>query len=623
MDDHYRSVSVEKKGFFRRLLAFAGPAYLVSVGYMDPGNWATDIEGGARFGYTLIWVLLMSNMMAVLLQTLSARLGIVAGLDLAQASRNEYSRPVNFFLWVLAEIAIAACDLAEVLGTIIGLNLLFGLPLLWGCVITLFDTFLLLAIQRLGVRKMEAFIIMLVGTIGACFLIEVLLAQPDWGGVIRGVVPSLPPSALYVAIGIIGATVMPHNLYLHSSLVQSRAIADTDEGKAEACKFNLIDSTVALNAAFFVNAAILIMAAATFNSRGLVVTEIQQAHSLLEPILGASIAPVAFAIALVAAGQSSTLTGTIAGQVVMEGYLNIRLRPWLRRLLTRGLAIIPAVIAIIILGDRGAYDLLILSQVVLSLQLPFATIPLIHFTSDKATMGRFANRLWVKIIAWIVAAIIVALNLKLVYDTVRGWLDGSPFWLWIIVLASVAAMLGVLLYITFEPLFRRREEVLAQRQIHSTDIIGGIQPLLLRNIAVALEHTGGDVTVLSAALDMAQRHNARLTLLHVVDTPGSMVFGKESRSRHSIEDQEYIDAVAQEVSGLDVEVATMLRHGNPVDEIIAAVRDGGFDMLVLGSHGHRGLADLIYGQTITGVRHRVTVPLLIVRTEFSGRERAT
>jgi manganese transport protein len=623
LDNLHGSVNVQKGSWFRRLFAFAGPAYLVSVGYMDPGNWATDIEGGARFGYSLIWVLLMSNMMAVLLQTLSARLGIVTGFDLAQASRREYPPAVNIFLWALAEIAIAACDLAEVLGTIIGLNLLFGLPLLWGCLVTVFDTFLLLAIQRLGVRKMEAFIIVLVGTIGACFLIEVFLAQPDWGGIVRGVVPHLDPSALYVAIGIIGATVMPHNLYLHSSLVQSRAISNTYTGKAEACKFNLIDSAVALNAALFVNAAILIMAAANFHSRGIVVTEIQQAHSLLEPILGVTIAPVMFAIALVAAGQSSTLTGTLAGQIVMEGYLNIRMRPWLRRLLTRGLAIIPAVISIALMGDQGAYRLLILSQVVLSLQLPFATIPLIHFTSDRRSMGPFANRLWVKILAWIVAAIIVALNLKLVFDELSESLDGSSMWLYLLVGLGVLAVIGVLLYITFGPLFRRGRSVERIEPGKSSTIAGAIRPMPIRHIGVALEHTEGDAEVLSAALELARQHKARITLLHIVDTPGTMVYGPESQSRHSLEDEEYLSGLAREVEANNLPVETILRYGSPVEGIITAVKDAGFDLLVLGSHGHRGLADLIYGQTVTGVRHRVTIPVLVVRTSFTGREPAT
>jgi len=450
MNNNMQGQVVVKKGnWFRRLFAFIGPAYLVSIGYMDPGNWATDIEGGARFGYALIWVILMSNLMALVLQTLSARLGIVTGYDLAQGCRREYPRPVNLFLWFLAEIAIAATDLAEVIGTIIGLNLLFGLPLLWGAAITAFDTFLLLLIQRLGVRRMEAFIVMLIGTIGACFVVEIFFADPDWSAVASGFIPHIDSSSLYIAIGIIGATVMPHNLYLHSSLVQSRRISNTFSAKLAACKFNLIDTAVALNAAFFVNAAILVMAAAVFFSRGIVVTEIQQAHELLAPILGNNIAPVAFALALLAAGQSSTLTGTMSGQIVMEGFLNIKLRPWLRRLLTRSLALIPAVIVIAIAGSEGTYEMLILSQVILSLQLPFATIPLIHFTSDKNKMGKFANKLWLKITAWLIATIIIALNLKLVFDELTGWLSAEPFWVWIMALLLAVILLGALSYITY------------------------------------------------------------------------------------------------------------------------------------------------------------------------------
>ena len=384
-----QKVSVQKRGWRRRLFAFVGPAYLVSVGYMDPGNWATDIEGGARFGYTLIWVLLMSNLMAVLLQTLSARMGIVTGHDLAQGCRREYPRFVTLTLWVLAEVAIAATDLAEALGTIVGLNLLFRLPLLWGCAITALDTFLFLALQRYGVRKMEAFILMLVATIGGCFLIEVVLSKPEWTSVFAGFVPRLDASALYIAIGIIGATVMPHNLFLHSALVQSRSVSNTFTGKNEACRFNLIDSVVALNAAFLVNAAILITAAACFYSRGIAVTEIQQAHAILDSLMGESLAPVAFAVALVAAGQSSTITGTIAGQVVMEGFLNLRMVPWLRRLVTRLVALGPAVVVIAISGSEGIYKLLVLSQVVLSLQLPFAIVPLVHFTADARKIRGF------------------------------------------------------------------------------------------------------------------------------------------------------------------------------------------------------------------------------------------
>ena len=379
-----------RKGW-RRILAYIGPAYLVSVGYMDPGNWATDLQGGAKFGYQLIWVLLMSNLMALLLQGLSARLGIVRRRDLAQANRETYPPLINFCLYILAELAIAACDLAEVLGMAIGIHLLTGLPLLWGTVITVLDTFLFLILQRYGIRKMEAFIIALVFIIGSSFLVEILLAQPHMGDVVKGFVPTtLNNEALYIAVGIIGATVMPHNLYLHSALVQTRKISNDEKGIRKAIKYNMIDSTIALNAAFFVNAAILVLAASVFFTTGNTgVAQIQDAHKLLEPLLGSKLAPILFAVALIAAGQSSTLTGTLAGQIVMEGYLQLRINPWLRRLLTRLIAIIPAVLVILIYGEERVDDLLIFSQVILSLQLGFAVIPLIHFVSDKKTMGVF------------------------------------------------------------------------------------------------------------------------------------------------------------------------------------------------------------------------------------------
>ncbi len=616
-NDLHGIVPVKKRGWLRRLFAFVGPAYLVSVGYMDPGNWATDIEGGARFGYTLIWVLLMSNLMAVLLQTLSARLGIVTGYDLAQGCRQEYPRPLTVLLWILAEVAIAATDLAEVIGTIIGLNLLFRLPLIWGCLVVAFDTFLLLAIQRLGIRKMEAFIVMLVGTIGACLLIEVFIAQPDWANIARGIMPHLEPGALYVAIGIIGATVMPHNLYLHSSLVQSRVISNTITGKREACKFNLIDSAVALNIAFFINAAILIMAAADFYSRGIVVTEIQQAHTLLARILGENIAPVAFAVALLAAGQSSTLTGTISGQVVMEGFLNLRMRPWLRRLLTRGLALIPAVVVIIMSGDAGIYKLLILSQVLLSLQLPFAVVPLVHFTSDRNKMGVFTNPAWVKLFAWLVAVIIIALNLKLVFDNLLGWQALIPLTLWFMLIAGTLFLICLLVYIIFMPFIRARKDWQSTLLTETNTIAAGIRPVSIRHIGVALEHSAGDGEIISAALAIARPYAARLTLLHVIETPGTLVYGHESKSLHGVEDEVYLESLAREIEERELPVETMVCFGNPVDEIVNAVKIAGFDLLVLGSHGHQGIEDIIYGQTVSSVRHAIAIPVLIVRTPGS------
>jgi manganese transport protein len=415
------------------MLAFSGPAYLVSVGYMDPGNWATDIEGGARFGYQLIWVLLVSNLMAVLLQTLSARLGIVTGRDLAQCCRDFYPRPVAFVLWVLCEIAIAACDLAEVLGGAIGLNLLTGLPLLWCVCIMAADVFVILFLQHRGMRWVEAIVVTLVATIGFCYLVEILLARPDVGPLLRGFMPKLTgrsnvpggPTDLYVAMGILGATVMPHNLYLHSALVQTRRIERTTEGLRAACRFNLVDSVVALNLAFLVNAAILVMAAAVFHRNGVVVSELKQAYETLSPLVGAGAASVLFAVALICSGQSSTLTGTLAGQIVMEGFLHIRLRPWLRRMVTRLIAIVPAVIVIALQGEQGSYKLLILSQVILSVQLPFAVVPLVQFTCSRGKMGGFVNPGWVKALAWTVAAVIMGLNVWLLTQTVSDWMGGK------------------------------------------------------------------------------------------------------------------------------------------------------------------------------------------------------
>lgn len=408
------------------MLAFAGPGYLVAVGYMDPGNWATDLAGGSQFGYTLLSVILLSNLMAVLLQGLSSKLGIVTGRDLAQACRDHYSKTTGFILWILCELAIAACDLAEVIGTAIALNLLFGISLPVGVAITALDVLLLLYLQNKGFRILEAIVITLVATVGACFMFELFLARPAVGAVLSGFIPRPEilsnPNMLYVAVGILGATVMPHNLYLHSSIVQTRRYEETAEGKREAVKFAFIDSTVALSLALFINAAILIVAAATFHTSGNQdVAEIQDAYKLLTPLLGGG-ASVVFALALLASGQNSTLTGTLAGQIVMEGFLNIRLRPWLRRLITRLIAIVPAAIVAILYGESGTARLLILSQVILSLQLSFAVFPLVMFTSDKAKMGDFVNAAWVKVLAYLIAFIIASLNVWLLVQTFRGWL---------------------------------------------------------------------------------------------------------------------------------------------------------------------------------------------------------
>jgi manganese transport protein len=420
----YRTVPVASKGWWGKILAFAGPGYLVAVGYMDPGNWATDLAGGAQFGYTLLSVVLGSNLLAILLQGLASKLGIVTGRDLAQACRDHYSKPVGFLLWVGCEIAIAACDLAEVIGTAIALNLIFHIPIAYGVVITALDVLLVLYLQNKGFRLLEALVIALIATIGACFLFEIILSKPPFAAVMWGFVPSphvvSNPAMLYIAVSILGATVMPHNLYLHSSIVQTRQYDETLEGKREAVRFAFIDSTLALSFAFFINAAILIMAAATFHTSGHAgVGEIQDAYKLLTPLLGAGASTV-FALALLASGQNSTLTGTLAGQIVMEGFLNIRLRPWLRRLITRGIAIIPAAIVAILYGESGTAKLLILSQVILSMQLSFAVFPLVVFTSDKLKMGELANPVWLKVLAYAVALTIAGLNIWLLLQFFRG-----------------------------------------------------------------------------------------------------------------------------------------------------------------------------------------------------------
>ena len=409
------------------MLAFAGPGYLVAVGYMDPGNWATDLAGGSRFGYTLLSVILMSNLMAVLLQGLASKLGIVTGRDLAQACRDHYSPRVAFGLWVLCEIAIAACDLAEVIGSAIALNLLFGLPLPWGIGLTALDVLIVLYLQNKGFRMLEALVIALVAVVGGCFLFELIVSKPDIFGVARGFVPTVEivtdPLKLYIAIGILGATVMPHNLYLHSSVVQTRKYEESSAGRREAVRFAFIDSTVALTFALFINAAILIVAAATFHTTGNTeVAEIQDAYQLLTPLLGVAGASTVFALALLASGQNSTLTGTLAGQIVMEGFLNLRIRPWLRRLITRAIAIVPAAIVAILYGESGTAQLLVFSQVILSLQLSFAVFPLVQFTSDRAKMGEFVNSTALKIGAYTVAFVIASLNVWLLFQTAREWL---------------------------------------------------------------------------------------------------------------------------------------------------------------------------------------------------------
>jgi manganese transport protein len=407
--------------FGRKMWAYAGPGFLVAVGYMDPGNWATDLAGGSRFGYTLLSVIMVSNLMAILLQHLCIKLGVVTGRDLAQACRDHYARPTVWFLWILCELAIAACDLAEVVGSAIALQLLFGIPLVWGCIITCLDVLAVLYLQNKGFRYVEALVVSLILTIGVCFALELSFARPQLSGVILGFVPTpailRDPEMLYVSIGILGATVMPHNLYLHSSIVQTRRYEPTTEGRRDAVRFSTIDSTVALMFALFINGAILVLAGATFHWSGHQdVAEIQHAYALLSPTLGVGVASTLFAVALLASGQNSTLTGTLAGQIVMEGFLNIRLRPWLRRLITRAIAIVPAVVVIGLFGESRTTELLVASQVVLSMQLGFAVWPLLRFTDERAKMGPFVNPRWIRVLGWTAAAIIISLNVKLLVD---------------------------------------------------------------------------------------------------------------------------------------------------------------------------------------------------------------
>jgi len=618
LSEVHDSVETEVKGgFWRRLFAFLGPAYLVSVGYMDPGNWATDLAGGSRFGYALLWVLVMSNLIALLLQSLSARLGVVARRDLAQASRELYHPAANIFNYILAEIAIAACDLAEVLGMAIGLQLLFGIPLVWGVGISVLDAFLLLFLMHLGIRKLEAFILGLILVIGGAFLVQMLLAQPDMGEMAGGFVPSIPSDeALFIAIGIIGATVMPHNLYLHSALVQTRKIAPSEEGIRRAIRFNIIDSAIALNLALFVNAAILILAAAVFHKNGYEgVSEIQDAHRLLEPLLGKSYAPVLFAVALIAAGQSSTVTGTLAGQIVMEGYLHLRIAPWLRRLITRLLAVVPAILVITYFGENATGNMLVLSQVILSMQLGFAIIPLLHYVSDKQRMGQFAIGFWAKLGGWVSAAVIVTLNVRLVAQEVSGWLQNAGEKAWMIQFIVLPVLLfagGMLVYIVVKPLLQRIPQHKAKLP-HG--VFGGLDEsaaITYREIAVALDFSDMDTPTLTHALHLGGK-NARYVLLHAVETAGAWVMGADIHDHETQEDRQNLELYATRLRELGYSCEIFIGYGPAKQEIPKWVREHPVDLLVMGAHGHRTIKDLIFGATIDTVRHAVTIPVLIVR----------
>lgn len=606
--------ATQKRKGWKKILAFLGPAYLVSVGYMDPGNWATDLQGGAKFGYKLIWILVMSNLMALLLQSLSARLGIVRRKDLAQANRETYPPFINFCLYVLAELAIAACDLAEVLGMALGIQLLTGLPLVIGVSVTVLDTFLLFYLQKKGMRAMEAFIISLVLIIGLSFIIEIFMAKPHMGDVLKGFVPSsLNDEALYIAVGIIGATVMPHNLYLHSALVQTRKIRNTEPGIKKAIKYNIIDSAIALNAAFFVNAGILVLAGSVFYYSGhSSVARIEDAHRLLEPMLGTSLAPILFAVALIASGQSSTVTGTLAGQIVMEGYLHLRINPWLRRLLTRLLAITPAVIVILIYGESEIDNMLVFSQVLLSLQLGFAIIPLIHFVSDKKSMGPFAIRTTTKIVAWLVACILVFLNVRLVAtEMIETLKEPGQFFLKALIIIAALIFAWLFIVMTFYPFYSKRKRAAGDGIHGTTPVLLNLEIASFKRVAVALDFKMPDEKLIAHALKQGTKQSTYL-LLHIVETVSASFSGTAADDEETRTDEERLNALAIQLRQMGYTVETELGYRYRVSEIVRIVKTFNADILIMGAHRHAGLKDIVYGETVNHVRHKLSLPVLIV-----------
>lgn len=610
------SVNTNNGGRFRRLLAFFGPAYMISVGYMDPGNWATDIAGGSKFGYSLLWVLVMSNIIALLLQSHCVRLGVVTGKDLAQTSRENYPPFVNVFLYILAEIAIAACDLAEVIGMAIGLHLLFpGVSILMGVCITVFDSFILLFLLNKGIRKLEAFIISLVALIGVSFLIQLLIAKPEVSDIVSGLRPFIQnEEALYIAIGIIGATVMPHNLYLHSSLVQTRKFKRTPVDIKKAIRFNTIDSAIALNLALFVNAAILILSATTFFKTGNhEVVEIQDAHQLLAPILGSALAPILFAVALIAAGQSSTITGTLAGQVVMEGYLNLRLQPWIRRLLTRMIAIVPALITILVLGESATGKLLIFSQVILSLQLGFAIIPLIHFVSDKTKMGDFVIPRWQKIASWIAALTIIVLNINLVYNEISDLIMNSPYSILVsFTIVPLCVFCLIMLVYTLVIPFITKERHSDHKGFHDT-----FSPLQLdfdsklNRIAVTVDFGSSDNKAINKALQLGNK-DSTLILIHVLESTNALVYGEDAFDLEREEDYQKLVHYQQQLIDQNINTEIQLGFGNPKTAIPKLILKNNCDTLVMGTHGHKTIKDILLGTTIESVRHAIAIPLVLV-----------
>ena len=616
LEDVHESVHVKKSGF-KKILSFFGPAYLISVGYMDPGNWATDLAGGSQFGYTLIWVLLMSNIMALLLQSLCTRLGIVRRKDLAQCNRETYPKGMNFVLYILAEIAIAACDLAEILGMAIGLNLLFGIDLLYGVLISFVDTFLLLYLQKLGMRKMELFIVGLITMIGLCFLTEMFIVKPDFTEVAKGFIPSIPNSAaLYISIGIIGATVMPHNLYLHSALVQTRKIDRDDQSIKKALKYNFWDSAIALNLAFLVNAAILILASSVFHKNGYHdVAELEDAYRLLGTTLGTDLAPKLFAVALILAGQSSTVTGTLAGQIVMEGYLHLRINPVLRRILTRLLAVVPAVVVILVFGEKEVGSLLIFSQVILSMQLAFAVIPLIHFVSDKAKMGNFAINNVTKFFAWSIAFIISFLNAQLVYVEFSKWMANSESYTLSITLVAVEVGLLILLLLTFFiPIFLKNQQE-NNKEIHEPFekfTLEEITKQHFQQIVIALDFSKTDKKVINYATQLATAES-KVILVHVVESATVKYTGERTDDAEAQSDLKRLEQYAEILRPLFSETKIELGYNNRINTIAEICHRYKADLLIVGSHGHKGFTDFIFGETINKLRHKVNIPVFIAK----------
>ena len=610
------SIGTDNKSGWKRILSFLGPAYLVSVGYMDPGNWATDIAAGSKFGYTLIWVIVVSNITAILVQSHSARFGIVTGKDIAQFSRGYYPKFLNFIYWIFAEIAIAATDLAEILGMAIGLKLLFGLNMLIGVTLSLFDTFIIMFLIKKGVRTLEAIIIGLISIIGISFSIELFLSKPAFSEIVKGIIPVLPNNeALYIAIGIIGATVMPHNLYLHSSLVQTRKFTRDNAGKSKALKYNVIDTVIALNLALFVNAAILILASATFFKTGHhEVEDIINAHKMLAPLLGTLLAPLLFAIALIASGQSSTLTGTLTGQIIMEGYLNIRLAPWLRRLITRLMAVIPAFIVILIAGESYAGSLLILSQVILSMQLGFAVIPLLHWVSSKTIMGEYRISIFSRIVSWIVILGIVTLNIKMVFDSLIQWLGSSahPWLFFIFVVIPVGISFSLLLYTIIEPFIKLYyvKDIMSPHEIAPDFVLDTPKPF--KRIGIGVDFSSSDIHAINHAIKLGSK-NTEFFLIHVVESAVARAMNTIVSDNETQKDSDSLQAYALQMKQQGFNAFAQIGFGSVENKLPEILKERDIELLVLASHRKGWLHRLFKGTIINKVQKSVAIPVYIVK----------